>query len=90
MKRYLIIIIAILAGLITLALINKLAKEDGSGVKKGHIAGAVVGFVTLFIGLLMLEIGAAPPQSAYVPAKIVDGKVVDPEFITPSDDQQAN
>lgn len=84
MKRYLIILIAILAGLITYALINKLASKEGGGVKTGHIAGAVVAFMTLMVGLLWLEIGAASPDASYVPAKIVDGQVVDPEFIQPN------
>lgn len=87
MKRYLVILIAILAGLITLALINKLAKDtsEGGGIKKGHIAGAIVSFITLAIGLFLLEIGAAPPSSVYVPAKIIDGQIIDPEFQARSD-----
>lgn len=82
MKRYLIILIAILLGLITYALIQKLSRQE-AGVKTAHIAGAVVSFITLMIGLLLLEIGAAAPDASYVPAKLVDGKIIDPEFISP-------
>ena len=61
-----------------------MASKEGGGVKTGHIAGAVVAFITLMVGLLMLEIGAASPDASYVPAKIIDGQVVDPEFIKPN------
>lgn len=84
MKRYLIILIALLAGLIAFAVIEKLSRKKDGGIKNSHVIGAVVAFITLAIGLLILEIGAAPPQASYVPAKLVDGVIVKPEFITPS------
>ena len=84
MKRYLIILIAILAGLIAFAIIEKLSRNAEGGIKNSHVIGAVVSFITLAIGLLFLEIGAAPPESSYVPAKLVDGVVVKPEFIAPT------
>ena len=84
MKRYLIIMIAILAGLITYALIQKLAQQKEGGVKSSHVAGAIVAFLTLAVGLWFLEIGAAAPDASYVPAKLIDGKVVAPEFIAPA------
>ena len=89
MKRYLVILIAILAGLITLALINKLSRDtsEGGGVTKGHIVAGLVSFITLAIGLFLLEIGAAPPSSVYVPATLVDGQVVEPEFIAPKEER---
>ena len=84
MKRYLIILIAILAGLIAFAIIEKLSRESKGGIKNSHVIGGIVSFITLAIGLLILEIGAAPPESSYVPAKLVDGVVVKPEFIAPT------
>ena len=84
MKRYLIILIAILAGLIAFAIIEKLSRNKDGGIKNSHVIGGVVSFITLAIGLLILEIGAAPPESSYVPAKLVDGVVVKPEFIAPT------
>lgn len=83
MKRYLIIIIAILAGLIAFALIEKLSRKKEGGVTKSHVIGAIVSFVTLAIGLFLLELGAAAPSSSYVPAKLIDGQIVQPEFIQP-------
>lgn len=83
MKRYLIIAIAILAGLIAFAVINKLSKGEGGGVKPSHIIGALVSFITLAIGLYILEISSAAPETTYVPAKLVDGEIVQPEFVTP-------
>jgi len=80
MKRYLIILIAILAGLIAFAVIDKLSKGEHGGVKPSHIIGAIVAFITLSIGLFLLEIGAAAPETTYVPAKVIDGQVVKPEF----------
>lgn len=84
MKRYLIILIAILAGLIAFAIIEKLSRKSEGGIKNSHVIGGVVSFITLAIGLLILEIGAAPPESSYVPAKLVDGVVVKPEFNAPT------
>ena len=83
MKRYLIIAIAILAGLIAFAIIDKLSKGQHGGVKMSHIIGATVSLITLAIGLFLLEVGAAAPGADYVPAKLIDGQVVQPEFITP-------
>ncbi len=76
MKRYLIILIAILAGLIAFAIIEKLSRKSAGRNQNSHVIGGVVSFITLAIGLLILEIGAAPPESSYVPAKLVDGVVV--------------
>lgn len=84
MKRYLIILIAILAGLIAFAIIEKLSRNKDGGIKNSHVIGGIVSFITLAIGLLILEIGAAPPESSYVPAKLVDGVVVAPEFTAPT------
>lgn len=84
MKRYLIILIAILVGLIAFALIEKLSRNDGKGIKTSHIIGAFAAFITLAIGLVWLEIGAAAPSASYVPAKLVDGEIIKPEFIAPN------
>lgn len=83
MKRYLIIAIAILAGLLTMAIINRLAGDtsEKGGIQKGHIIGGIVSFVALMLGLFMVEMGAAAPSSDYVPAKLIDGKIVAPEFV---------
>ena len=83
MKRYLIIAIAILAGLIAFALINKLSKGENGGVQLSHIIGAIVSFVTLAIGLFLLEIGAASPDADYVPAKLINGEIISPELNEP-------
>lgn len=85
MRRYLIIAIAILLGLITLVIIDKMAAKDEKegGIRLAHIAGAFVALITLGVGLYLLETSAAPPSGQYVPAKIVDGEIQKPEFIVP-------
>lgn len=85
MRRYLIIAIAILLGLITLVIIDKMAGKDEKegGIRLAHIAGAFVALITLGVGLYLLETSAAPPSGQYVPAKIIDGQIQKPEFIVP-------
>lgn len=85
MRRYLIIAIAILLGLITLVIIDKMAskKENEGGIRIAHIAGALVALITLGVGLFWLETSASSPDGQYVPAKIIDGKIVKPEFVVP-------
>ena len=85
MRRYLIIAIAILLGLITLVIIDKMAAKDEKegGIRLAHIAGAFVALITLGVGLYLLETSAAPPSGQYVPAKIIDGEIQKPEFIVP-------
>ena len=85
MRRYLIIAIAILLGLITLIIIDKMAGKDEKegGIRLAHIAGAVVALITLGVGLYLLETSAASPSGQYVPAKIIDGEIVKPEFVVP-------
>ena len=85
MRRYLIIAIAILLGLITLIVIDKMAgkEEKEGGIRLAHIAGAVVAFITLGVGLFLLETSAAPPTRQYVPAQLIDGEIKQPEFIVP-------
>ena len=40
-----------------------------------HLISVVVGFAVFFIGVLFLELKAAPPESVYTPATIKDGTV---------------
>ena len=85
MRRYLIIAIAILLGLITLVVIDKMAGkgEKEGGIRIAHIAGALVALITLGVGLFLLETSAAPPSGQYVPAKLIDGEIQKPEFVVP-------
>lgn len=87
MRRYLIILIAILAGLITLVIIDKLAsdKSKEGGIRLGHIIGALVALLVLGAGLFLLEINASSPSGQYVPAQVIDGQIVNPKFIQPPD-----
>ena len=88
MRRYLIILIAILVGLMVLVLIDKLAnnKDPKKGLRNAHIWGASAALAVLAFGFYWLELEAAAPSSSYVPAKVIDGKIIQPDFVPSASD----
>jgi len=78
LRVYLIIAIAILAGLLVLALLTKLAGRHMRGEAlmpyRYIVAGATIVGVMLAGGLL-LETGSGSPEMRYQPPYIEDGKI---------------
>ena len=83
MRKYLIIAIAILAGLLVLVLLTKLAGRHMRGEAimpyRYVIAGAVT-IAVMLAGGLLLETGSGSPSMRYQPALIVDGKIQPGQF----------
>ena len=83
MRKYLIIAIAILAGLLVLVLLTKLAGRHMRGEAimpyRYVIAGAVT-IAVMLAGGLLLETGSGSPSMRYQPAHIVDGKIQPGQF----------
>ncbi len=83
MRKYLIIAIAILAGLLVLVLLTKLAGRHMRGKAimpyRYVIAGAVT-IAVMLAGGLLLETGSGSPSMRYQPAQIVDGKIQPGQF----------
>ena len=90
MRRYLIILIAILVGLIVLVLIDKLANQTDpkKGLRNAHIWGATAALAVLAFGFYWLEMEAAAPTTDYIPAKVIDGQIVQPDFVPSDSDAQ--
>ena len=83
MRKYLIIAIAILAGLLVLVLLTKLAGRHMRGEAimpyRYVIAGAVT-IAVMLAGGLLLETGSGSPDMAYQPAQIIDGEIRPGQF----------
>ena len=83
MWKYLIIAIAMLAGLLVLVLLTKLAGRHMRGEAimpyRYVIAGAVT-IAVMLAGGLLLETGSGSPSMRYLPAQIVDGKIQPGQF----------
>ena len=83
MQRYLIIAIAILAGLLAFLLLSKMADRHirGEAVMPFRylIAGAVM-IAVMVAGGIWLETGSGSPNMAYQPAQIIDGDIRPGQF----------
>ena len=83
MQRYLIITMAILAGLLVFVLLSKMAGRHMRGEAimpfRYLVAGAVM-IAVMAAGGLLLETGSGSPEMAYQPAQIVDGKIRPGQF----------
>ena len=84
LRLYLITIIAILAGLIVLALLVRLGRRHAEGsalIAWRHVISATVGLLVFLGAALMLEVGGTgQPGSDYQPPRIEDGKIKSGEF----------
>ena len=83
LRIYLIAIIAILAGLIVLALLVRLGRRHAEGsalIAWRHVISTAVGLL-IFGAALMLEVGGTgQPETYYQPPRIEDGKIKPGEF----------
>ena len=83
MRKYLIIAVAILAGLLVLALLSRMAgrhlRGDAIMPYRYVIAGAV-SIAVLLAGGLLLETGSGAPEMSYQPAYIEDGQIKPGKF----------
>ena len=84
LRIYLIAIIAILAGLIVLALLVRHGRRHAEGsalIAWRHVISAAVGLIVFLGAALMLEVGGtSQPGTDYQPPRIEDGKIKPGEF----------
>ena len=84
LRIYLIAIIAILAGLLVLALLMRLGRRHAEGsalIAWRHVISAGVGLIVFLGAALMLEVGGtSQPGTDYQPPRIEDGKIKPGEF----------
>ena len=85
LRIYLTAIIAILAGLLVLALLVKLGRRHAEGsalIAWRHVISAAVGLIVFLGAALMLEVsGTGQPGTEYQPPRIQDGKIKSGEFV---------
>ena len=83
-RIYLTAIIAILAGLLVLALLLRLGRRHAEGsalIAWRHVISAGVGLIVFLGAALMLEVGGtSQPGTEYQPPRIEDGKIKSGEF----------
>ena len=84
LRIYLTAIIAILAGLLVLALLLRLGRRHAEGsalIAWRHVISAAVGLIVFLGAALMLEVGGtSQPGTEYQPPRIEDGKIKSGEF----------
>ena len=84
LRIYLVAIIAILAGLIVLALLVRLGRRHAEGsalIAWRHVISAAVGLIVFLGAAMMLEVGGtSQPGTDYQPPRIEDGKIKPGEF----------
>ena len=83
MQRYLIITVAILAGLLVFVLLSKMAGRHMRGEAimpfRYLVAGAVM-IAVMAAGGVLLETGSGSPEMAYQPAQIINGEILPGKF----------
>ena len=83
MQRYLIITMAILAGLLVFVLLSKMASRHMRGEAimpfRYLVAGAVM-IAVMAAGGVLLETGSGSPEMAYQPAQIINGEILPGKF----------
>ena len=83
MRKYLIIAVAILAGLLVLALLTRMAGRHMRGeaiMPYRYVIAGGVSIAVLLAGGLLLETGSGAPEMSYQPAYIADGKIKPGKF----------
>ena len=84
LRIYLTAIIAILAGLLVLALLVRLGRRHVNGsalIAWRHVISAAAGLIVFLGAALMLEVGGtSQPGTEYQPPRIEDGKIKSGEF----------
>lgn len=84
LRIYLIAIIAVLAGLLVLALLMRLGRRHAEGsflIAWRHVISAAVGVFVFFGAALLLEVGGTgQPRTDYQPPRIEGGKIQPGQF----------
>ena len=83
MQRYLIIAIAILAGLLVLVLLSKMAGRNMRGeavMPFRHLIAGAVTIAVMVAGGIWMETGSGRPHMAYQPAQIIDVEIRPGQF----------
>ena len=84
LRIYLIAIVAMLAGLVVLALLMRLGRRHAEGsalIAWRHVISAAVSLIVFFGAALMLEVGGTgQPGTDYQPPRIENGKIEPGEF----------
>ena len=83
MRKYLIIVVAILAGLLVLALLTRMAGRHMRGeaiMPYRYVISGAVSIAVLLAGGLLLETGSGAPEMSYQPAYIEDGQIKPGKF----------
>ena len=87
MRALLVILSALGAAFLIMSLVRswqtRKAVKSGlpaEGVDNNYFIGAFVGLVVFAIGAFWLELDSAAPNTTYVPAKIVNGKITEGGF----------
>ena len=90
MRRYLIILSALLVAIIVMTLIKSWQRrraithgedpEVVSGITIAHLIGALAGLAVFFLGVFLLEGTSSAPDATYRPAVITDGQISSGSF----------
>ena len=87
MQRYMIIVIAILAGLVLLAALSQWAKRRPASAKPflilnyRYLLAGSFALMVFFTLALLLEVDAGHPTMRYIPPQISDGEIT-PGYFT--------
>ena len=84
MKRYLIIAIALIVGILVALLLARLSanrKPDDPLVSYRLIISAAASLITLVALSLMLEIGTGTPDLDYQPPRVENGELIPGQFV---------
>jgi hypothetical protein len=83
LRKYLIIAVAILAGLLVLALLTRMAGRHIRGeaiTPYRYVIAGAVSIAVLLAGGLLLETGSGAPEMSYQPAYIEGGQIKPGKF----------
>lgn len=83
MQKHLIIAVAILAGLLVLALLTRMAGRHMRGeaiMPYRYVLAGAVTIAVMLAGGLLLETGSGVPDMSYQPAYIEDGQIKPGKF----------
>ena len=81
-KKYLIILFSVFVGIIVFYLISHLIKKYSSNKKINfaYFISALIGVLTFFLMIILMEQNAGKPFTNYTPPKIENGFIVKGNF----------